>query len=75
MDYHSDRFDDYSLVVESEDKWLAVLPANRIGTTLFSHQGLTYGGIVISEKVKLATFLQIFQELLKYLIYLRCFGL
>ena len=67
MDYHSDRFDDYSLVVESEDKWLAVLPANRIGTTLFSHQGLTYGGIVISEKVKLATFLQIFQELLKYL--------
>lgn len=44
MDYHSDRFDDCSLVAVEGGKWLAVLPANRVGSTLYSHQGLTYGG-------------------------------
>ena len=67
MEYHSNRFDDFSLIIELDGKWLALLPANRIGTTVFSHQGLTYGGLLISEKVKSATQLQIFQELLKYL--------
>ena len=44
MDYHSDRFDDCSLVAVDGAKWLAVLPANCVGNTLYSHQGLTYGG-------------------------------
>ncbi len=44
MDYHSDRFDDFSLIAFKGDKVAALLPANRVGQTLYSHQGLTYGG-------------------------------
>jgi hypothetical protein len=28
-----------------EDKLIAVLPANRVSDTVYSHQGLTYGGL------------------------------
>ena len=44
MDYHSDRFTDFSLVARDEDRIIAVMPACREGNTLFSHRGLTYGG-------------------------------
>ena len=53
MEYHSDKFQDFSLLVFDEDKLVSVLPANRIEETIFSHQGLTYGGFVFESKIKL----------------------
>lgn len=50
MDYHSDRFEDYSLICADEHHTLAILPANRVGDVLYSHQGLTYGGMVLAPK-------------------------
>ena len=50
MDYHSDRFIDNSLLFRYKGKLIAVLPANREGDVLWSHQGLTYGGLVLSSK-------------------------
>lgn len=50
MEYHSDRFQDYSLIVLDGEKWVAVLPANVVGNQVFSHQGLTYGGLVYLGK-------------------------
>lgn len=47
MDYHSDRFSDYSLMAYRDDKLLTVLPANRIAGVVYSHLGLTYGGWVM----------------------------
>ncbi len=44
MDYHSDRFADFSLMVYDGGRLLALLPANIAGDTLYSHQGLTFGG-------------------------------
>lgn len=44
MDYHSDRFTDHSLMAYRDGRLVAVLPANAVGGTLYSHQGLTYGG-------------------------------
>lgn len=67
MEYHKDRFEDFSLIVEEDRKWIAVLPANRVGDTLFSHQGLTYGGLVYDEKLKLVSVINAFREILKYL--------
>lgn len=46
MDYHSDRFDDFSLIATKNGKIIALLPANISGDTIYSHQGLTYGGWV-----------------------------
>ncbi len=50
MDYHSHRFQDHSLMIMYNDKLTAVLPANAADGTLYSHQGLTYGGLVSGKK-------------------------
>ena len=67
MEYHHDRFEDYSLIVEDEKGWLAVLPANRVGEEVFSHQGLTYGGLVFKGDLKLEKVLLIFKSILQQL--------
>jgi hypothetical protein len=46
MDYHADRFRDASLVVEEAGALLALLPLNRVAGEAWSHQGLTFGGLV-----------------------------
>ena len=67
MTYHADRFQDYSLIIESDNKWIAVLPANINDTSVFSHQGLTYGGLIYSENIKLELIIVVFEHILKYL--------
>ncbi len=67
MEYHNDRFDDYSLMVLDDEKLIAVLPANRVGDTVHSHQGLTYGGLVLPGKAKLSDVISIFKEVLQFL--------
>lgn len=45
MDYHSDRFKDFSLIAYRKGKPTALLPANIDNEGILrSHQGLTYGG-------------------------------
>jgi hypothetical protein len=67
MEYHKDRFQDYSLIVLDGEKWVTILPANVVGNEIFSHQGLTYGGLVYKEKVKLASVIEIFKSILLFL--------
>jgi hypothetical protein len=67
MEYHSDRFKDYSLIVLDDDKWIAVLPANIKDNQVFSHQGLTYGGLIYNEKLKIENVIDVFKNVLKYL--------
>lgn len=69
MEYHNDRFQDNSLIVLHKDKWIGVMPANRVGNQIFSHQGLTYGGMVYGEKSKLATIINAFRAVLLFLAY------
>jgi hypothetical protein len=63
MEYHEDRFRDYSLIVLDGERWVAVLPANVVGNEVFSHQGLTYGGLVYLEKIG-AEVIEIFFDLI-----------
>lgn len=67
MDYHSDRFEDFSLMIFNNDTLQSIVPANRNKTTLFSHQGLTYGGVVLSRKLKLENSIVVFEKLLEFL--------
>ncbi|MBI3607907.1 MAG: GNAT family N-acetyltransferase [Nitrospirae bacterium] len=68
MDYHSDRFQDHSLMVWNQPGHLvAVLPANRAGDRLISHGGLTYGGFVVDDTMKTPEMLAIFDGALQYL--------
>lgn len=61
MDYHSDKFEDNSLLVYRKGKLFAILPANKNGDTLYSHQGLTYGGFLLSEKAFTIDVVKIFR--------------
>ena len=64
MDYHSDRFEDCSLLFRDEKgKTIAILPANRRGDRLSSHDGLTYGGLLTDESITTSTVLSVFQTL------------
>lgn len=67
MEYHSDRFQDYSLLVFEGKKLVALLPANISGSEVYSHQGLTYGGLVYTEKLKQVAVLEIFNAVLLFL--------
>jgi len=67
MEYHQDSFEDFSLLIFNQEKLVAVLPANKIRNKIFSHQGLTYGGFVFSNKVAFQTVLGSVMSLLKYL--------
>lgn len=68
MEYHSDRFDDFSLIVfDGKGKIIALLPANIKENILYSHQGLTFGGFLVDDKMKTETMLTIFDKL-KYFL-------
>ena len=54
MDYHQDRFEDYSLMFYLDGKLYALLPANSEDTVLWSHRCLTYGGLITDEHVTAA---------------------
>lgn len=51
MEYHSDRFQDFSLLVFDKKQLIAVFPSNLKEGKLYSHQGLTYGGLVLGNSV------------------------
>ena len=67
MEYHHDRFTDFSLMVFKKDKLVALLPANRIDDELYSHQGLTYGGFLLSKDIRFEYVLNSFKAFLKFL--------
>lgn len=50
MDYHSDRFEDFSLMAFRGDRLCALLPADVTPDgVLHSHRGLTYGGWILPD--------------------------
>src|SRR5262249_27472944 len=67
MDYHADRFHDHSLLFFEENSLIGLLPANIRNGIMFSHGGLTYGGIVADQRMKTALMLHIFEALKQYL--------
>ncbi|MBB4803012.1 hypothetical protein HNP37_003087 [Flavobacterium nitrogenifigens] len=67
MEYHKDRFEDFSLLIFEEDKLKAILPANKRENSVYSHQGLTYGGLVFLSKMKTEKVELILDEILLFL--------
>lgn len=66
MDYHADRFSDCSLMIWADDKLVALLPANVRDNVLYSHAGLTYGGLITGFDMQGAQVLHIFEALVEY---------
>lgn len=61
MDYHADRFVDCSLLFYKKNELVALLPADykQEEQTVYSHGGLTYGGLVLSDKISVADTMQV----------------
>ena len=77
MDYHADRFFDCSLLVYgddvdesdvTDDSLIALFPANwrEEEKTVYSHQGLTYGGLITKSSITQIEVMQIMQKILMY---------
>ena len=74
MDYHRDRFFDHSLMfLDDKGRLVALLPANEVELDgvrhLYSHQGLTYGGFVLSTKNTVEQVIELFDETVSYPIW------
>lgn len=49
IDYHQDRFTDFSLMFTLRNKVVALFPAEITDECVTSHEGLTYGGLIVDE--------------------------
>lgn len=67
VDYHADRFEDYSLMFYLNGRLHSILPGHRRDNTFCSHCGLTYGGLIMDIEVTAADVNQLFDELNDYL--------
>lgn len=67
MDYHSDRFIDASLMIyDDKGRLLAVMPLNVNNDKAYTHQGLTFGGLVLSMRATAETVLRLMTQALNY---------
>ena len=67
MDYHAHRFADHSLLFYHGEVLAAILPAHIRENSLCSHNGLTYGGLLLSRETTTAAVLDIFGAMQDYL--------
>ena len=67
MEYHATKFTDYSLMLFKNNELVAVLPANIVADTVYSHQGLTYGGLIVKSSCRFALYKELFSCLMHYL--------
>lgn len=67
MEYHKDRFEDYSLMIFVDKKLKAVFPSCIEKDTVFSHKGLTFGGLLVSIHCRYDLYKDLFSELFSFL--------
>ena len=69
MEYHADRFDDCSWIVQDASGGLvALLPGDRRGDVVRSHGGLTYGGVVSDASMTVVRMGAVFDALRRALL-------
>ncbi len=66
MEYHQDRFEDASVIFYKKNKLVAIFPANISQDIVYSHQGLTFGGLILAENIKTPDVLEMYNSLKKH---------
>jgi hypothetical protein len=66
MEYHSDRFRDHSLLFFKNGKLIGLMPANINNDILYSHGGLTFGGIISDNEMKTPIMMEIFERIVSH---------
>lgn len=72
INYHSDRFNEQSVLISRNGKYVAVFPCNRVSEQIVSHGGLTYAGLIYGVDLSVTDIIQIFEKILKYFELLGC---
>ena len=67
LEYHADRFSDFSLLFFQVGQLIALMPANRFDDTVVSHGGLTFGGIISDSRMTTGRMLEVFSALMNEL--------
>jgi hypothetical protein len=67
MEYHSNRFRDYSLMAFEDGRLISLMPANITEDTVHSHSGLTFGGLVSGFEMTTPLMMQVFGSLVEFL--------
>ena len=75
MDYHQDRFEDFSYLLWENTKLIAVFAAamprlRSDGQVLIAHPGLTYGGLITGKNVKYPVLEELYESL--FLFFKQC---
>lgn len=63
IEYHGTRFDDYSLMFFEEDTLIGLMAGHLKDKVFYTHQGLTYGGLIMSDSTTMVNVLKIFDYL------------
>jgi len=67
MEYHQDRFRDASVLVINDKQHIkAVFPANIKDKTIYTHQGLTYGGLILQNRKHIQELIRYFYNVVVY---------
>jgi len=66
MDYHAEKFEDFSLLIFYNSELIALFPSNIRDGEVYSHEGLSYGGVIVKGDIKFLRYLELFTYLLKY---------
>lgn len=69
MEYHSDRFQDYSLLFFYKDRLIGLFPANISNEVLYSHGGLTFGGVISGYEMTESLMMSIFENLQRHCVH------
>jgi hypothetical protein len=65
MEYHSARFQDYSLLIfDDSGRLIGLMPASLHDVQVVSHGGLTYGGVISDSDMKATAMLEVFDVIL-----------
>lgn len=68
MEYHADRFDDFSLLLyDNKSNLVALLPGHKDQENFVSHGGLTYGGFITDATIKTPSMVSAMAATLEYL--------
>ena len=67
FEYHKDRFQDASLLFFDQGEPVAIFPCNRFEDQIYSHQGLSFGGIILLQGFAQSKILNSIEVLVQYL--------
>lgn len=66
MEYHGNRFKDASLVIYKKEQPVGIFPAHQVAQEIYSHQGLTYGGLILKVGLAMVEISSVLKEVLRH---------